>query len=239
MSACSIDGCETKYYGRGYCRPHYKWFVEAGHTELPKSLCDECGGKILGLTRRARFCSSQCQMKWHRKHGCYTDAIALERRGRCEVEGCGSAVHANNMCRKHSKRVWKYGDPSVFLAKRVSGPCSIDGCENDAAYAQLCKYHYFKKYIDDHRKEWNIYHGARRSRVKRATPWWADLQAIRAVYRKCAEITVETGTEHNVDHVIPINGKRVCGLHVHWNLQVIPGIDNQKKSNKCIEESTP
>jgi hypothetical protein len=65
-------------------------------------------------------------------------------------------------------------------------------------------------------------------RLKQATPIWANRKAIIAIYRQC----VDMGNEWHVDHIVPIAGKNVCGLHVHWNLQIIPAKENLVKNNK-------
>ena len=64
-----------------------------------------------------------------------------------------------------------------------------------------------------------------------ATPPWADMQAIEAIYDDAARLTWETGRPHVVDHIVPLNHPRVCGLHVLANLQVLPAKVNGAKSN--------
>jgi hypothetical protein len=70
------------------------------------------------------------------------------------------------------------------------------------------------------------------ARKVRAMPVWADQDLIEHFYRLAQKLGRETGQEHHVDHIVPLQGKTVCGLHVHDNLQVLPGKLNLSKGNR-------
>ncbi len=76
------------------------------------------------------------------------------------------------------------------------------------------------------------YNANRRAQIKQALPAWADIDKINEVYKQSVNISSETGTVHHVDHIIPLGGELVCGLHVYENLQVMVGVDNMSKNNK-------
>jgi hypothetical protein len=73
----------------------------------------------------------------------------------------------------------------------------------------------------------------RRNAVKiMAMPAWADKKAIDRHYANARYLTEISGHAHHVDHIIPLRGANVCGLHVENNLRAIPHFLNTRKSNK-------
>jgi hypothetical protein len=71
----------------------------------------------------------------------------------------------------------------------------------------------------------------RSAKLERTVPW-ADLVSIQAIYSEAKRLTETTGVKHHVDHVIPLQGELVSGLHVESNLQVLTAQENCSKSNK-------
>lgn len=62
-------------------------------------------------------------------------------------------------------------------------------------------------------------------------PAWANDFFIKEIYDLARRRTLVTGFAWEVDHVIPLQSKLVCGLHVEQNLRVIPKVDNRKKGS--------
>ena len=78
----------------------------------------------------------------------------------------------------------------------------------------------------------------RKARKLKACPAWLTKdqhRQMREVFREAQKLTAETGVPHQVDHVIPLLGVTVCGLHVPWNLRVLTAEENVKKSNKLLD----
>ncbi len=69
----------------------------------------------------------------------------------------------------------------------------------------------------------------------KATPQWLteeQLEEIEYIYFLRKDVTIFSDYEYHVDHIVPLQGKEVCGLHVPWNLQLLPKEANYAKNNR-------
>lgn len=69
----------------------------------------------------------------------------------------------------------------------------------------------------------------RESACKQQTPTWANRQVIDAIYAEARRMNM------TVDHIVPLRGTNVCGLHVENNLQLLSRADNARKGNRFME----
>lgn len=66
----------------------------------------------------------------------------------------------------------------------------------------------------------------------RAWPaWCADHPEFARIYKRCGALRRQ-GLNVSVDHIVPLVSPLVCGLHVPWNLQIVPAKSNSSKGNK-------
>lgn len=72
------------------------------------------------------------------------------------------------------------------------------------------------------------------TRANRVPKWLTPehMSEIESFYLKSKIMTEQTGVEHHVDHIVPLKGKNVSGLHVPWNLQVLTAAENMQKHNR-------
>ena len=92
-----------------------------------------------------------------------------------------------------------------------------------------------REYYYRNKEKWRGIKARRRARLLQASPVLDSeyLWMINEVYDLASLREKCTGVKWEVDHIIPLQGKEVCGLHVPWNLQVITQTENRRKGNKC------
>jgi len=131
----------------------------------------------------------------------------------------------------------KYEATSVARAKKAARNKTYE--KSDVKRAWVAKYvaaggqlASTRRYLTKNpglRRSWAV---KRRAAEIKATPSWANSAAIESIYAEAARLTRETGIIHHVDHIYPLRGRTVSGLHVEHNLQILKATENLKKSNK-------
>lgn len=98
---------------------------------------------------------------------------------------------------------------------------------------------YQREWYNKNRGHANALNAKRNTAKKQRLPIWLtenNLKQIKALYKLASSLTKSTGVPWHVDHIIPLQGKNVSGLHVPENLQVIEGTLNIIKNNRYDDE---
>jgi len=117
--------------------------------------------------------------------------------------------------------------------------------DNPEAWAKHMQLYYIRKngpitrnmnHTEESRRDWQRNKSIKRAtRAKQARVLW-DKELTDFIYMEAHDLrkrrNLGTGFDWHVDHVIPLKGKDVCGLHVWNNFAVIPKVDNLRKGNK-------
>jgi 5-methylcytosine-specific restriction endonuclease McrA len=174
----------------------------------------------------------------------------------CDVPDCGKPHKARGFCRYHYTNFLRHGDPlKTKTMRRSPGTRTIedkrasrraDYRKNTERYKANARDFYEKNKPKrmEQSKQWKIDNKARydvlnrvhaskrNAKKKMATPpWLTELhwEQIKVIYAEAVRLTKETGIPHEVDHIVPLSGKTVSGLHVPWNLRAIPAVENNRR----------
>ena len=183
--------------------------------------------------------------------------MALKKCSKCQCEKDTSVFYANKRmkdglntfcieCHKAdnvARKAIKRADP-VFLAKEREQAKKQRASKSEQYNAKtklwrLKSSDYVKQYAKEYRANnknlINYLCQKRKIALLNRTPNWLtqdDFWLIEEAYELAGKRTELFGFSWHVDHIVPLRGKTVSGLHVPTNLQVIPWLENQRKTNK-------
>jgi hypothetical protein len=169
-----------------------------------------------GLSTVCKYCDKAASLLWAKNNP--------------EKINARNAIWAKNNPEKGRQRTKKWRTSNLEKAKAKARELRAQNLENYLASV--------KKWQAKNKPIVNFHIAKRRASKKKACPSWLsaiDLAQIQEFYDLALAKTMQTGVKHNVDHVVPLQGKNVSGLHVPWNLQVITAKENFSKGNKFKE----
>ncbi len=157
--------------------------------------------------------------------GVCVECMKVETKASAEKRAAYFAAYNKSEAGQKAKARYYEGNKGLVIARALSRPP-----EETHRYRVRWKQLNAPAVRDDHRK--------RRETGRKATPSWltpAQKAEIHAIYMAAIALTKSTGTPYVVDHIVPLRGKTVCGLHVPWNLQVMTREENAKKAAKLLD----
>ena len=167
-----------------------------------------------------RLCKESYDLDFFHKNNSYSDGLD----SRCK--SCRHEIRVKNYnyeswrlyYQENKDRILKYSSEWAKKNKNRKLKVASEWRKTKPLYLQL-------KAVND------------RLRATKNTPSWlteSHKDHISQFYKAAHELTLFYGIKYEVDHIEPIKGKTVCGLHVPWNLQILTQRDNRVKNNKLI-----
>jgi hypothetical protein len=180
---------------------------------------------------------------WHLQSGTNTKTIrGMKRCGRCKTEKPFAAFSKSKSerdghfgfckeCQKAARATYKKREQTPEDKRRAHEKWLVYSAQNkDKIRARKQRYaQQNRAKIAEYQR---VHEAKKRAHKLNAIPKWADLEEIKKFYTEAEIMTKITGVEHQVDHIVPLRNKYVCGLHTPANLRVVTAEVNMKKGNK-------
>ena len=218
MRICSIEGCVANHSGKGLCRKHYNAAYRATHKE------EMAAWNAAHKEEKAAYNAA-----YYAAHKEEIDAYqaawnAAHKAERAAYWAAYQAAH------KEENAAHKAAYYAAHKAERAAWNAAYYAAHKEEKAAYNAAY----QAAPEGRAKKNALTARRRTKKLLATPKWLtrqDNKQIQAFYLESVLKSDQTGIPHEVDHIVPLQGKTVSGLHVPWNLQVITMSENCKKNN--------
>jgi len=179
-----------------------------------RSACKTCLAESKRQSARRYYAKNRDQVneRSRSRWAANADEINAQRRDRRQTDE-EYAKRVREQEREHSRR--RMADPAMRRKQKEA------------------VLRWYAKNKPAYRAAWAKYKAARVSQ----TPSWANEQLIAAYYKEAKRLEELTGIKFHVDHIIPLQGELVSGLHVETNLQLLPAHENLGKSNSFDPET--
>lgn len=172
-------------------------------------------------TKCCRKCMTTKNVAEFYKHKLTSDGYNSHCKS-CVIATAVAWKRANLHSARAATRKWNTKNPKKLIA--ATRKWKVANLERNKASA--------RRWSKAHPAQANLRNARHRARKLNATPVWANQFFIAEIYDLAQRRTKMLGFDWHVDHIIPLNSKLVCGLHVENNLRVVPGIENARKGNR-------
>lgn len=205
---CSVEGCDKPSTKRSYCNMHFLRWKRHGDplATMRRTEANFCGKKECPAAKKV-----WAHVHYIQNSDAYKAKSARWRQENPEryAERNAAYFSRDDVKRRmrETTRKWAAANPErkreMDLEFKVKNPAKVTS--------------YKARY--------------RAARRQATPPWLTDTQIaqIEAVYEEARRLSQETGVPHEVDHIVPLAGKVVSGLHVPWNLRAIPKAANNRR----------
>ena len=142
----------------------------------------------------------------------------------CTINNCYNEIKAKGLCRKHYLFEWQKANVEK---KKISN--AKYKTKNKEKHSQ-----YNKEWFLKNKAKACFYAMRRYTSIRNRTPLWLtkdDIWLMQQAYELAQLRTKLFGFKWHVDHIVPLHGKNISGLHVPNNLQVITALENCSKGN--------
>lgn len=213
---CSVEGCDKPSAKRSYCNMHFLRWKRHGDplATMRRTEANFCGKKECPAAKRV----------WGHVHYVKNSEVYRQR---------ATEWQKNNPDSYERRKEAYFSREEVKAASRAR-------TRKWAAKNPERKREMDLEFKAKNPAKVTSYKARYRAARRQATPpWLTDTQIaqIEAVYEEARRLSQDTGIPHEVDHIVPLAGKVVSGLHVPWNLRAIPKVANNRRPRiYCDEE---